>query len=394
MLQELECADCLPSVLCLLLEEGLDFGGDLMNIRQNFIAELPFSFNVISAALFGTRLKEVAHSFILAELLKDEHIQKDFLSSFLSFECSVPLNLEREKENLDLSLWNKDYFVIIENKVNDAQEQPGQIARYVKIAKRKGYADEQIYVLYLNSRGRLMPSANSTTYKEDGVVILDALPILGERLIVRSYANDILPWLKSLVFEEKDVFLKSGVRQYIDYLERKFELLKEYEPMNKELNDYLTEKYNLEDISQDERILVLRSKRENAELLLKQLNQLVEIEHLKTFWGSLKRDFGTISEERFYNNIERDYCRNVGLGLEVGGLLMNFHIEVDNCGQVYYGVICNKQEYPDAYSKIQNYFKEQNFTSSLNWPIYAYSDFDIIYEKFKNLLGLVSGENS
>ena len=110
----------------------------------------PLRINVIYYAARG-KLKEVAHSMILAGLLGEKVILNSFLDTFLSssnHEAYYDYEIKREFNHIDVSLENESNFIIIENKVNDAIEQPHQIFQYVKEAKKTG---KNVFVIYLNS---------------------------------------------------------------------------------------------------------------------------------------------------------------------------------------------------------------------------------------------------
>ena len=121
----------------------------------------PLRINVIYYAARG-KLKEVAHSMILAGLLGEKVILNNFLDTFLSsssnHEALCDYEIKREFNHIDVSLENESNFIIIENKVNDAIEQPHQIFQYVEDAKKTG---KNVFVIYLNSVARNFPTEKS-----------------------------------------------------------------------------------------------------------------------------------------------------------------------------------------------------------------------------------------
>lgn len=198
----------------------------------------PLRINVIYYAARG-KLKEVAHSMILAGLLGEKVILNSFLDTFLSssnHEAYYDYEIKREFNHIDVSLENESNFIIIENKVNDAIEQPHQIFQYVEEAKKTG---KNVFVIYLNSVTRDFPTEKSLN-DANGKSVFELIP--KEHFVVLSYMYDILPWLDKLEndeFIDKQEYLETSLFQYIDYLKMKFNINDEFSNKMKEEIDEL-----------------------------------------------------------------------------------------------------------------------------------------------------------
>lgn len=194
--------------------------------------------NVIYCAARG-KLKEVAHSMILAGLLGEKIILDNFLYTFLpSFNSEDHNNYEikREFNHIDVCLENESNFIIIENKVNDAIERPHQIFQYVEEAKK---TRKEVFVIYLNSVTRDFPTEKSLN-DANGKSVFELIP--KEHFVVLSYMYDILPWLDKLEkdeFIDKQEYLETSLFQYIDYLKMKFNINDEFSNKMKEEIDEL-----------------------------------------------------------------------------------------------------------------------------------------------------------
>lgn len=195
--------------------------------------------NVIYCAARG-KLKEVAHSMILAGLLGEKIILDNFLYTFLpSFNSEDHNNYEikREFNHIDVCLENESNFIIIENKVNDAIERPHQIFQYVEEAKK---TRKEVFVIYLNSVTRDFPTEKSLN-DANGKSVFELIP--KEHFVVLSYMYDILPWLDKLendfTNEPEYKYLKTSLFQYIDYLKMKFDINGEFLNKMKEKIDEL-----------------------------------------------------------------------------------------------------------------------------------------------------------
>lgn len=289
------------------------------DVREQELAKLPFQANVISACAHGN-LYETAHSRILGNLLQDKSICKNFVEFFLP-ECKTDVfEVAVEESRIDVSLKGKVNFIIIENKINNAQEQDGQLCRYAQKAI-ENYSAKNIYILYLNSDHHEKPSDYSTNYENHNLYEY----IAKEHLKVLSYKEDILQrWLPKIQAEipEKESLLKSALCQYIDYLENKFETSKRFDNMNMEIRKELIESLSLNNEVND----VERCKhcKEVIVDLQELINNVREIQ--KSYAETLANSWETKLKEIFAG------C-NVKKALWEESNQYNYHIEVKYNGQ-------------------------------------------------------------
>ena len=127
--------------------------------EESFKKSRPFHLNVISAAARG-RLKETAHSIILHDLLHHPIILSSFLEDIVGIEAdtfSISDIEYPDRDRIDLSLRSKNKYLIIENKVNSAEEQKGQLYRYVSQAEKTHNKDD-IIILYLTPSSYMAPT--------------------------------------------------------------------------------------------------------------------------------------------------------------------------------------------------------------------------------------------
>lgn len=186
---------------------------------------LPYNLNVIDELHHAN---ENAHSRILCKLLQYQDVNnqytilKSFIrfvslmnSSFGSIEINEPI-ITQEEKRIDLWIRDKDYAIIIENKVEGAGDQEHQIQRYInktKDDKYSEYNDNNIYVIYLPADNHLPSDQSWGKYKGGDIE--------NNNFVNLSFQN-IIPWLKDEVLPYcpiREDILVSGIRQYIDYLE-------------------------------------------------------------------------------------------------------------------------------------------------------------------------------
>lgn len=284
--------------------------------------ELPFHINVISAAARG-KLKETAHSIILHDLLRHPIILDSFIKKVIGISDN-PFTKDDidtpDKNRIDLCLRNKDFFLIIENKVNSAEEQPGQLYRYCKLAQEEyGFGINKIHILYLNPDHNEPPSLFSRSKngkgKED-----DPETIGVERIIIKNYKHDIYDWLKEckddiLSQSKKDEpFLQSALNQYIDYLEERFQMNHRYKKLHDMTEKQVREIMAINDgMAIDDQMLILEEKLDQLNELqpaLKVLKFKIEKESWRSllvgFKDSLNEKFGKRKIFHIFDNVE-DY---------------------------------------------------------------------------------------
>ena len=231
---------------------------------------LPYHMNLIDEL----HADENAHSRIFAKLLRFKENDKfPFLEKFLYDVCGFKLTVEKPEVKkvdscgrIDIPIFDNNYVVVIENKVTDKapdQNNPngGQIARYIETIKKDYGRDlKNIFVVYTPKYTR-EPSDECWINKDDFSYKSD----FKQRFCSLSYRDKIYPWLKteiSRTIDEKDVFLRSAIEQYVDYLEGMFSLRTINEEMNMKLQDFIKKELGLEDNKPLEAIEALSEKEE------------------------------------------------------------------------------------------------------------------------------------
>lgn len=252
-------------------KNGIRLSERVHQIIKTHLDKLPFHLNVIEAACRG-RFKETGHSLVLANLLEHPVIQSSFIKNFLNIQHEY-MHVTAEKNRIDVALKGKDIFVIIENKVNDAEEMENQIYRYVNEIgiKKYGFTLPQIYVIYLNSTTRTLPSPYSLCDKNKENNVFEALE--KEHFKVLSYKYDITDWLRKLSIENEP-HIASALDQYIDFLENKFYTSPIYQNMNKEIKDFILKELHIEGLTLQEQITGLKNEHEKVTTLLDSIEDL------------------------------------------------------------------------------------------------------------------------
>ncbi len=203
---------------------------------------------------------ENAHTRILLKLLSYENNGKKIvLEKFINIINEHINNPEMKIIFSDKSkIFGQFYFIdgyikspdawaiIIENKINWADDQQNQIDRYIETAIADGIAENKIYVVYLTDNGTKKVSAESFTKEGNVLAYVDADE--HGRFIELNYQDDILPLLEKTLSQlsyDKETILVSAIRQYIDYLEGRFGIRKNEKEYNTAMDESLLKILNL-----------------------------------------------------------------------------------------------------------------------------------------------------
>ena len=386
LLAALKLSEELVNIECNVLVATIKLAKDVSKIvaekRQEIAAT---NINVIDAAARG-KLMETGHSRVLYNLLKNEEICKGFIKEFLPEEIAgkildngITKGVDREKQNIDISIFAYPYFIIIENKVNDAQEQPGQIYRYVQYGLQKKIEKDNIYVLYLNKDNNRPPRSYSLNKegKEDGEL---AFPedMMKKHVIPLSYKKNIYNWINNVYENEKKIYenvkenresheiLFSALVQYKDYLENFFELTDKYDPMKKEINELLIKELELNDKSYSQKIEILENQIENADELKKRLDDLkknIELQELNDRFNSrIQKEYEDIHIRTIPYTKDEDWPL-FGIEFTINNIPVQCTAEI-NKNKPYYGIRYSggdknvKKEVENLYD---NYIKKLDF---------------------------------
>jgi hypothetical protein len=359
-------------------------------------SRLPYQLNLIDEL----RANENAHSRILLQLLSyNENGNYPFLESlfkYLDYDFTKIVvkkpHLTAEKERIDALIMDKDYAVIIENKIHGAVDQEEQIKRYVEKLERHNYKREQLFVLYLS--------------REGGEPSIDSLPdFLRNELDARyraiSFRYTILPWLEENVLPScrlKDTLLISAIQQYIDHLNGLFGKRKIEKKMNEELNKYLAENLNFEKNKNLTNLLLLEEKKKNIGKLLSYFSELHKdvLGNLFEEWKNrleLKYPNYEIVTNAFGEKQKNDYWylgiklkyNNVDFSCAIGGMDNGFTDPYVGVSKLYYGLTirgCGQSKN----STIGDMIKTKVIDSksySTRWYYYNYSETENIYNEFE-----------
>ncbi|NOU19182.1 MAG: PD-(D/E)XK nuclease family protein [Bacteroidales bacterium] len=360
-----------------------------MSIYQTEKNKLPYHINILDLLWAN----ENANSRIFAELLKQKNDNKsEILHSFLCYlttqnadfnQRPVKPQITSEKERIDILVIDKDFAIIIENKIHDAVDQVSQIARYIDKVKKMGFKETQIYFIYLTKYGNKKPenqswiNENGTNYRE----------LFSKRYFQISFRHDILPWLTDYVLPNckvKDVYLKSTIEQYIDYLEGMFNLRKINHKMNSELQKHIKEALELNSTPE-----------KNHYKLTNKLSQLIKVEEQiksmlqsteKECWNSwlrqLKIDFPNLVTVDYVNAIK---FPKVGVIIEYNGY--KFAILIEKETNIYYG-IGRHEASAELNEEVKSFLKPllEGFKETPWWYGWKYTTFENGYGSLKVLI--------
>ena len=337
-------------------KNGIRLSEQVHQITKTHLDKMPFHLNVIEAACRG-RFKETGHSLVLANLLKHPVIQSSFIKNILNIQHEY-MHVTAEKNRIDVALKGKDIFVIIENKVNDAEEMENQIYRYVNEIgiKKYDFTLSQIYVIYLTPTNRTLPSLYSLCDKNKENNVFEALG--KEHFKVLSYKYDITDWLRKLSIENEP-HIASALDQYIDFLENKFYTSSIYQNMNKEIKDFILKELHIEGLTLQEQITALKNEQEKVTALLDSIENLrielrkEESNRLMREWQSeIEKDISLSQDDHSFGiQLKNQVWLGVWDGYDAKNNLPYWGFQLENY---------KKSEMPDLLESIKKLIEKSN----------------------------------
>lgn len=365
------------------------------DIRDDELSKMPLHINVIMISAVG-KLKETAHSSILQHIIRHQTVLDSFMKSIIgidSIQVQAKNVRKAEQDRIDVSIYDNDICIIIENKVNDAVEQPGQIFRYVQLALDAGYREEQIRVLYLNSNHHEKPSDFSLT--ENGENVNRIPQVIEDNIIIKDYAHDIYGWIKDLstMIPENEKYLVSALHQYQDYLEEYFFLTDKYQHMKQRIKSVITENIlnglsDDNDVDFSQRIDILSETSENLQQLIDAINELKYSYSVKKVAAQIQTELDK-SDLNLIDLTDFGYDQqNFGVRISING----------KCGYIAYGygdkeyigfafdtTSLTKNEI-NYLNRIFKKFGKQNYGEEDIWPCWNYIGDTSLLNEFSNFV--------
>jgi hypothetical protein len=194
----------------------LDFLENLYRTVKTYKSTTNYSlFNEISDSHF----RENYHSDILALYLKFNEVKKEFITWLnnnlsdkeVNFDEYAEGFVEREEEKIDILLYSSDKkkAIIIENKSNNADDQPKQLFRYYKKLRDENIIVEAIF--YLNKFVEKEPDLNELLENEKKE--LKELLVIGKLVEENSFTENVI---KKVIQKTNNIRLNALSQEIMD----------------------------------------------------------------------------------------------------------------------------------------------------------------------------------
>lgn len=192
---------------------------------------MPCHFNALECVgLDENANSRVLQGMFMQHLNGNYEVLKSFVTRFLSQELSEKIDrplivteqLVRDDKRIDILIYEEGkYAIIMENKFNEAPEQPNQLANYIEGVREMGFTDEQIYIVYLPWANYSGPTETSWNTESEGKRVSYKEPFKNRYAKV-SFREELLDWLKSKSLETiRNSYFQESLKTYIDFLETK-----------------------------------------------------------------------------------------------------------------------------------------------------------------------------
>lgn len=350
---------------------------DNLPYHLNLIDELHANENAhsrILVKLFGYKLNNkflILESFV--NFIRQKKEKFDFNHTF-----SQP-KITPEKHRIDALVLDKDFAIIVENKIHNAKDQSEQLKNYIQKVKNLKIKEENIFVIYLSRLGK-KPTENSFP---------DELRNnFKNRYIELSYRYDIINWLEFSVLpqiNEKENFIASALKQYVDHLQGMFNIRKNNQKMNEELIKTIEEQLNLQS-DYNENIKTINTTIKNLDKTKEYLNNALKINWFKSWHSQLLKDYPNYQIIPAFDNLN-NYPKVV-IALEYKNIKFSLSIEMET--NLYFGIgrhystDTKNNVIAEKFDDILVDFKKSDW-----WYGWKYVDFDNAYSKLKSLLDKV-----
>lgn len=136
------------------LEKNIEYSDNIADIKSKIKDDGVTEINILNEL----NVDEPDTSIIFASILKSKKnvVLSKFINDYLSkvgfdFEVKRPVITAEKKHRIDILIEDKDYAIIIENKLLGAVYQRNQLSRYIKRIENEGYKTEQIFIVIIPS---------------------------------------------------------------------------------------------------------------------------------------------------------------------------------------------------------------------------------------------------
>lgn len=134
------------------LEKNIGYCDNIADIKSKIKDEGVTEINILNEL----NVDEPDTSLVFASILKSKKnvVLSKFINDYLSkvgfgFEVKRPVITAEKKYRIDILIEDKDYAIIIENKLLGAVYQRNQLSRYIKRIENEGYKPEQIFIVII-----------------------------------------------------------------------------------------------------------------------------------------------------------------------------------------------------------------------------------------------------
>lgn len=136
------------------LEKNIEYCDNIADIKSRIKDEGITEINILNEL----NVDEPDTSLVFASILKSKKnvVLSKFINDYLSkvgfdYEIKRPVITAEKKHRIDILIEDKDYAIIIENKLLGAVYQRNQLSRYIKRIENEGYRPEQIFIVIIPS---------------------------------------------------------------------------------------------------------------------------------------------------------------------------------------------------------------------------------------------------
>ena len=379
-----------------VIKEAVWLYHEIKRIKKDVQYNQPHYVNTIFDLEPGeTKISKILAGFFRQRINGDYQVLKSFvhysfgekLASQIDTPIIVAEDTVEDKKRIDILVYEKGkYAIVFENKIWNAEEQKNQLANYIKGMKTKeyGFADNQIYIVYLSSTNDHGPTNKSWN--------LTLQTQFFDRYKNISFRDGIIKWLETEELKNinDDSFYHSRIL-FLDYLNRVFGLTETSNMENQKIDEFLFKELELKENDNCFNISRLTAKYNEVVECASQIERLRKeycSQMLKEWSARLAVDFPNCKRHEVC--IGKKMCTGIVLPYKeiADAIYINLEfIDRKVCyGATYMPETHKLREDMQMLDLIRPFWESKEFVKGVDWLFYKYINVEDGYTCLKELI--------
>lgn len=408
-------------------QDALCLSDRLMNCEENSPNKPPFAINYLEYYDSREPVTSWIIRHIFAYSFHGHHLYfESFAKAFLSrigfnpdWITSPIIEKEHEYKGIDILVRDKQYAIIIENKLKGADFQLNQLARYIATMRNEGYSHDQIFVVVLPKEDISNDDLNDSVWKlpkdwlstsqsrkcriDSHKCWCDQCGYTAKALCTKCEPlkdifesrtlfiyKELSEWLYSCVENNsvglpeeeycKQYVLRSASLQFVDFLNYIYNT-RENDKYKMDIQKFLSEQLKLNDHALIEQLSLVEEKKDIVDELSEQLDSL--------YWSKVNDYIAEIGN-KYQVHIVRNDCNEIYFhyDMKICGKSLTLSIDFDTDAKDFFCQIetTGRNKIPDVVKNDFDIAEELNDKANRNDCIWKYDSYKNSLLRFERVL--------